>query len=266
MTQTTQEELAILQKRTKPQWRFWILLQDEQNRSLSVVELCRRAGYTCTKPWFNSLKDEGFRSQLESLGVQTRRNEVFVPGPVRLEDPDKVWSRDRVDLRRLYSDYPKHMSTGVFKLVFTFIVNPRLRNLIKRYFRARVNFWQPATFRPYLKHVKPFLTRLGELYPDLDSFTELTREMIEPALNHPFWLDQTAQRRPITVYRRARMASVLDGMFTYMRLHDWPEAPARPLIFYEDKLGRPVPTPAPDTGKCADAVGGSPSSAASVLT
>jgi integrase len=137
------------------------------------------------------------------------------------------------------------MNAGVFKLVFTFIVNPRLRDLIKRYFRARVNFWQPATFRPYLKHVKPFLTRLGELYPDLDSFTELTREMIEPALNHPFWLDQTAQQRPITVYRRARMASVLDGMFTYMRLHDWPEAPVRPLIFYEDKLGRPFRRPRP---------------------
>jgi hypothetical protein len=34
-----------------------------------------------------------------------------------------------------------------FKLVFTFIVNPRLRDLIKRYFRARVPFWQPSTFR-----------------------------------------------------------------------------------------------------------------------
>lgn len=150
-----------------------------------------------------------------------------------------------MDLRRLYTDYPKHMNQSTFRLVFTFIVNPRLRDLIKRYFRARVNFWQPATFRPYLKHVKPFLTRLGELYPDLDSFTDLTREMIEPALNHPYWIDQTGAQRSITGYRRAKMASFLDGMFTYMRLHDWPEAPLRPLIFPEDKLGRRLLRPRP---------------------
>ena len=81
----------VTQKRTKAQWRFWILLQDEQNRSLSVVELCRRAGYVGTKQWFTALKDEDFRAQLESLGVPTRRNEVFVPGPVALEHPDKVY-------------------------------------------------------------------------------------------------------------------------------------------------------------------------------
>lgn len=218
------------------------------------MELSRRAGYAGTKQWFTALKDEGFRAQLENLGVPTRRKEVFVPGPVTLEDPDKVWSRDRVDLRRLCTDYPKHMNQSTFKLVFTFIVNPRLRDLIKRYFRARVNFWQPATFRPYLKHVKPFLTRLGELYPDLDSFSNLTREMIEPAFDHPYWIDQTGEQRPITGYRRAKMASFLDGMFTYMRLHDWLEAPLRPLIFPEDKLGRPFRR-TPNTRECADAIG-----------
>ncbi len=150
-----------------------------------------------------------------------------------------------MDLRRLCADYPKHMNQSTFKLVFTFIVNLRLRDLIKRYFRARINFWQPATFRPYLKHVKPFLTRLGESYPDLDSFTDLTREMIEPALNHPYWIDQTGAQRSITGYRRAKMASFLDGMFTYMRLHDWPEAPLRPLIFPEDKIGRRFQRPRP---------------------
>ena len=163
-----------------------MLLQNEENRSLTVVELCRRAGYATTRQWFKALKDDRFRVEIESLGIRTPRSseEIFVPGPIALEDPDEVWRRDRVDLRRLYTDYPKHMNQSTFKLVFTFIVNPRLRDLIKRYFRARVPFWQPSTFRPYLKHAKPFLVRLGELYPDLDSFESLTREMIEPALNH----------------------------------------------------------------------------------
>ena len=30
-----------------------------------------------------------------------------------------------------------------------------------------------------------------------------------------------------------------------MNVHDWPEAPPRPLIFYEDKLGRPFRRPRP---------------------
>jgi hypothetical protein len=249
ITRLNRQELEFLQKRTRAQWRFWILLQDEENRSLSVVELSRRAGYATTRQWFKALKDGGFRAEIEGLGVRAprRQEEIFIPGPVALEDPDKVWSRDRVDLRRLYTDYPKHMNQSTFKLVFTFIVNPRLRDLIKRYFRARVPFWRPATFRPYLKHAKPFLTRLGELYPDLDSFNGLKREMIEPALNHPYWIDQTGAQRPVTAYRRAKMASFLDGMFTYMRLHDWPEAPVRPLIFPEYKIGRGVPRPTPDT-------------------
>jgi hypothetical protein len=104
--------LEFLEKRTKAQWRFWIFLQDEENRSLSVVELCRRLGYTGTKQWFTALKDEAFRAEMVKLGVRVprRKQEIFVPGPLALEDPDTVWSRDRVDLRRLYTDYPKHMN------------------------------------------------------------------------------------------------------------------------------------------------------------
>jgi hypothetical protein len=36
-----------------------------------------------------------------------------------------------VDLRRLHDEYPKHVTRVMFKLVFTFIINPRLRELIK---------------------------------------------------------------------------------------------------------------------------------------
>jgi integrase len=248
MTQAARDDPAALRRRSRAQWLFRALLEDEGNRSLSVVELCRRAGYTSTtKPWFRALNDEGFRSHLESIGVPVRRRDgkQEPPGLVPLADPDEVWRSDTVDLRRLTNEYPKHVSGANFKLVFTFIANPELRALVKRYFRARVAFWRPATFRPYLKHIKPFFTRLGAQYPDLDSFAGLTRAMIEPVLHLPYWIDQTGQQHPITAYRRAKMAGVLDGMFTYMRLHDWPQAPPRPLIFFEDKLGRPVRRPRP---------------------
>ena len=150
ITRLTREDLEFLQKRTKAQWRFWIFLQDEANRSLSVVELCRRLGYAGTKQWFTAFKDEAFRAEMVSIGVRVPRRpeEIFIPGPIALEDPDKVWSRDSVDLRRLYSDYPKHMNQSTFRLVFTFIANPRLRDLIKRYFRARVPFSRPQRSGP----------------------------------------------------------------------------------------------------------------------
>ena len=240
MTAPVDDHLLSLRRRSRAQWVFRALLEDEANQSLSVAELCRRAGYSnSNKPWFRALKDEDFRAHLENIGLPVWRREDSParPGPVPLADPDEVWRADSVDLRRLTEDYPKHVGGGAFKLVFTFINNEG--------FRSRITFWQPATFKPYLKHIKPFLTHLGELYPKMDSFAALTRAMIEPALNHSHWVDQSGKRHAISAYRRAKMAGVLDGMFTYMRVHDWPEAPPRQLIFYEDKLGRPFRRPRP---------------------
>jgi hypothetical protein len=42
------------------------LLQDEVNRSLSVVELSRRAGYAGPRQWFKALEDESFRAEIET--------------------------------------------------------------------------------------------------------------------------------------------------------------------------------------------------------
>ena len=68
MTQPASSELSVMRKRSRAQWLFRALLEDEQNRSLSVVELCRRAGYTnTTKPWFRALNDEDIRAHLESI-------------------------------------------------------------------------------------------------------------------------------------------------------------------------------------------------------
>src|SRR6266404_948303 len=71
ITRLSREELKFLQKRTKAQWRFWIFLQDEENRSLTVVELCRRLGYAGPRQWFKAVEDEGFRAEIEGLGVRT---------------------------------------------------------------------------------------------------------------------------------------------------------------------------------------------------
>src|ERR1700730_14134291 len=112
MTQPAGNDLPTMRKRSRAQWLFRALLEDEQNRSLSVVELCRRAGYTSTtKPWFRALNDEDFRTHLESIGVPVwrRDRQPLPPGLVPLADPDEVWRGDTVDLRRLTHDYPKHV-------------------------------------------------------------------------------------------------------------------------------------------------------------
>ena len=54
---------------------------------------------------------------------------------------------------------------------------------------------------------------------------DLRLKRCSDARKDPYWIDQTGAQQSITGYRRAKMASFLDGMFTYMRLNDWPEAP-----------------------------------------
>lgn len=48
MTQLTTEDVSALRRRSRAQWVFRALLEDEANRSVSVTELCRRAGYQRT--------------------------------------------------------------------------------------------------------------------------------------------------------------------------------------------------------------------------
>ena len=85
VTRLSPQELEFLQKWTKAQWQFWILLQDEANRSLAVADICRRLGYTGTKQWFRALKDEAFRAQMVRLGVRVPRPrskaEILSPAP-----------------------------------------------------------------------------------------------------------------------------------------------------------------------------------------
>ena len=61
------------QPRTPGQEKLWALLQDEANRILTPLQLCQRAGYQTTGPWYAALKDEAFRQQVEALGVLTSR-------------------------------------------------------------------------------------------------------------------------------------------------------------------------------------------------
>jgi hypothetical protein len=124
-----------LEHLTPAQEKFWTLLQDEQNRTLPVLQLCQRAGYKTTAAWYAAVRDEPFRALVESLGIIVYRedHESSPRGTIPLaSDPDAEWAQDIVDLRRLVSEYPKHMSASALKLNFAFLANPALKALVKR--------------------------------------------------------------------------------------------------------------------------------------
>lgn len=49
------------------------VLQVEENRQLSVVELCHKAGFAAKKAWYRAIKHPLFREKVEALGVEIER-------------------------------------------------------------------------------------------------------------------------------------------------------------------------------------------------
>ena len=193
------------------------------------------------------MRDDVFRAHVEALGMKVRHRHV-VQGVVPLaEKPDEEWRKDIIDIRRLVSEYPKHHGAGVFTLDFSCIPHPDLRALVKRYFRARLGFWEAASPHGILNSMKPFFVALGKTYPEMRSFAALTREMIEPLLTLPAWTDQLGRRWAISTHKRGLMLGALHTMFTYMQQHEWEGAPVRLLIYDEDRpkpiKRRPRPLP-----------------------
>ncbi len=229
---------------TPTQQKLLAVLQEPTSRGLLHREICQKAGIS-RDSFYSAFKNPTFSAVVEAGGIMPRRNSF---GKIDLtKDPDEEWAKDIVDLRRLVDDYPKHRDAGQFKLNFSFITNPALKDLVKRYFRARISFWKPQTHVYNLYRMKPFFVEVGRTYPSLTSFSALTRRMIEPALTASCWTDERGQQRPMSRGMKRRMCLSLDTMFTYMMMHDWPEAPKRPLIYDEDKpppaktKPRPIP-------------------------
>ena len=244
--------IPIEQALTAAQQRFWRLLQDPDNRQLSRLDLCRKAGYATDHQWYESVQDPAFRAWVRSLGIKCtrmpKRAYRLDPGPIPLaEDLDAEWAQDRIDIRRITSDYPKHNNAGEYLIDFSCIQTPALKALIKRYFRARVSSWSGHTMSVALSTLKPLLLELERRYPGLDSFASLTRDMLEPVLAMTGWIDTMERYHEVTPYRRGRSAAILKAMFTYIQRHQWPEAPRQFLIYNEDfpKHSRPKPRPIP---------------------
>jgi integrase len=242
---------TIRVKQTSAQEKFWKILQEEGNCNLHPQELCRLAGYHTLSPWYDALKDDEFRAQVEALGVRIYRHaspakctEVLIP---LAENTDEEWLKDVIDIRRLASEYPKHYPASCFKIDFSCVRNVHMRWLVKRYFRARLGFWEPRSFKDALENMKPFFFALGNACPELESFAPLTREMIEPLLTQPRWVDSRGYTRLISTDKKRRMVTSLSTFFSYLQRHEWEGAPTHTLIYEEDRpqhiKKRPRPLP-----------------------
>src|SRR5260370_7738308 len=101
------------------------------------------------------------------------------------------------------------------------------------------------TFKCSLKDMKPFFYALGKTYPEQDSFSSLTRQMIEPLLTQPTWIDSRGCTQKISAYRKLCIITSLNVMFTYMQRHEWEGAPVHTLIYEEDRPKRIKKRPHP---------------------
>jgi integrase len=215
--------------------RLLEVVQQEGNRKKTVVEICQLAGYKTTTCWQKATKDERFVAELEALGVPIKRHHL----PSHLDvlpatDIEDELTKDVWDIRRLKHDYPKHVSPAAYEIDFSWIVNPALREQVKRYFRLRFIPWKAGTFKRALYHLKSVLMLLPA---DIHAGT-LQRCHIE------ILLPAMSQLSPVQLSRGLREAKT---MFDYMTTSPaWTgPRPPRFLVWEEDIPPRPESLPRP---------------------
>ncbi|MFU7515734.1 tyrosine-type recombinase/integrase [Clostridium sp. HCS.1] len=229
---------------TKTQKKIFEVLKNEENRNKKYNEICELAGYKGTTAWYKAIKDERFSDLLESMGVNVRlknehyspHNEVeYIKNPKEREEylKNDVW-----DMRRIFEEYPRHIRPSRFIVNFNKIENKSIRNIIKRYFINMLNNWEPVTFVFYINIISPFFITMHELFPNINSFDKLNREIhIEPILKRTNWSN---------TYKREGLKAIR-YMFDYMYYNKWDNAPPIGLLNKydvpkrEETLPRPIP-------------------------
>jgi integrase len=218
-----------------PQQRLLEILQQEENRQKPVVEICRLAGYKTTTCWRKALQEERFVVAVEALGVATKRHHLTSHLEVQpATNIEEELAKDVWDMRRLKHEYPKHVAPSNFEVDFSWIINPVLREQVKRYFRHRLPRWKAYTFKGVLLNLRRVLIR----FPTEVHMDTLTRSHIETLLPE---LGQLSE------YQVSRSLRTAQSMFGYMATSPaWTgPRPPRNLIWEEDIPSRPEALPRP---------------------
>jgi hypothetical protein len=177
-------------------WQQQLLevVQHPENRNKSGAQICRLAGYKDHGIWQRAMKDRRFVAERESLGVTIRKHHL--PSHLEVEPVTNVeeeLAKDVWDLRRLKHDYPKHVAPTTYEVDFSWIINPVLREQVKRYFRLRLTGWRAGTFKRALYHLKTVLILLppdvlDQFDPLLEQAEQAMKEGQEPSILAPiFW-------------------------------------------------------------------------------
>lgn len=139
------------------------------------------------------------------------------------------------------------------------ILRPRMNALLERYLWARqVQYARPATITKIGCDVRRFIHWLSCEHPDLESFSEVTRDHV---LSYSASLETALSprtARPLTVESKITRLSSLSVFFQDTTAWGWEEAPLRPLLGARDLPKRPkrIPRyiPADQLGKLLPAV------------
>lgn len=229
---------------TKSQKKFFDILKNEENKNKKYNEICELAGYKSYQPWYKAIKDEQFTNLLISIGVDVRLKNEFYPSHNDVEyiknpkEREEYLKSDVWDMRRLFKEYPRHNNPFNFIVKFNKIENKAIRNIIKRYFVNMLSNWKPRTFRYYMDAILPFFTTMYELFPNINSFDKLDREIhIEPILKRINWSNN----------HKKEGLKAIKAMFEYMYYNKWDNAPSIGLLNKYDtpKHKRDLPKPIP---------------------
>ena len=224
----------ITSKLSKVQQRLLDVLQQEENRHKPITEICQLAGCTYSA-WYWAVANDQFVRAMEALEVTYRRNiRISHLEVTPATDVEEELARDVWDMRRLKHEYPKHCAPNSYEVAFSWMVNPYLREQVKRYFRQHLTRWEAITFKSILRHLKPLLSLLP---PEVHMGT-ITRSHIETLLPHIAQLGQTQANRSL---------KEIQIMCEYMATSPaWTGArPPRFLVWDEDIPSRPESLPRP---------------------
>ncbi|MGR6004673.1 tyrosine-type recombinase/integrase [Bacillus cereus] len=231
---------------TKTQKKFFEVLQQSENQDKKYDVLSKLAGFKSSGPWYTAIKDEKFAELLENMGVQVKHYEDDYPPHHEVEyiknpkEREEYLKEDVWDVRRLFKNYPKHLSPVQFIVKLTKLENIHLRPTVKRYFVNMLGTWEAKTFKENILCLSDFFSILHDKFPNIKSFKELNRqEHIEKILPDIYSLSNCKSIRAIITTR---------SMFRYMYENKWSDGPKTDalLISYDtpktvETLPRPIP-------------------------
>jgi integrase len=217
---------------TPAEQRLLDVLQEEQRPSISIRELCQKAGVD-RSIWYWAIRKPHFVASVAVVKVKVGHYGISHINTSLAPNPEEELEKDIWDLRRLKSDYPKHHSPSDFKVDFTWIGNPVLLRQIKSYFRHHLR-WKPKTFAREAWCLKHFFQHLS---PE-DHIGTLDRTLIEELLPK---IMQLPPQTACTCLHRAK--AMLDYMATSPAWTDI--RPQSFLIWSEDIPSKPATLPRP---------------------